>query len=167
MFSISRSDWRQLPWFVRLGLMVVAARRDTEHRLHAWTNRLPIDVDVPYHWTDADIAELQSERLTALIKKQQSMYNDYFKLVSKVLPRGVSLSKTEFLSAIDCVRSRAFSGPLETAPFRERLRLSLFIAANTFVWPLLNVLNWENALNGKPRFYVQPFTLFSLLQDQF
>lgn len=167
IFSISRSDWRQLPWFVRLGLMVVAARRDTEDRLHGWANRLPTDVDVPYRWSDAEIAELQSERLAKLIKKQRRIYDDYFKRVCQMLPRDVSLSKSEFLSGIDCVRSRAFSGPLEAAPFRQRLQLSLFIVANTFGWPLLNVLSWENALNGKPWFYVLPSALYSLFYDQF
>lgn len=149
IFSIPRSEWRRIPWYARLALLIINAQRDKNHPLHAWINRLPFtSVDVPHQWTDEEIARFQNERLRSLILEQRQAYSECYRRVSGLLPHDQSISKDEFISVINCVRSRAFSGPLETAPFRERLRLLIFIATNTFLWPLLNVLSWENSLNG-------------------
>lgn len=146
-FALSRATWRELPWFVRLALVLLSVRNDEQHPLHGWSKSLPTTVDVPHHWADADIAWLQSPRMSSQIDDQRRTYRNCFQRITNALP-DVEISYDEFVWAIDCVRSRAFAGPLEPAPFRERLKLTLFVVGNTFLWPSLNILPWENAING-------------------
>lgn len=147
-FPIPKSEWRKLPWFARLALLLISARKNKNHPLHPWTKLLPSSVDLPYHWSDSEISQLQDQRIASLIKTQRHSYQNCFQKICNALPQKNSLSYKEFSWAVDCVRSRSFSGPLEAAPFRDRLRLIMFVAVNTFVWPSLHVLPWENAVNG-------------------
>lgn len=146
-FPIPREIWRTLPWYARLALMILDAKRDQSHPLHAWASLLPASVDTPYHWTDAELDQIQSDRIVALVREQRRSYATIYNRICLHIPTA-RLPYESFKWAVDCVRSRAFSGPLETAPFRARLRLVLFIAGNTFLWPLFNVLPLQNSING-------------------
>lgn len=146
-FPLTQSEWRKLPWYARLALQVLSANEAAVHPLQAWTQRLPSAIDVPHHWSDADLVQLQSSRMVSLISKQRQAYRKAFQSIEAALPN-CRLSYERFVWAVDSVRSRAFAGPLEPAPFKARLQLAGFIAVNTLVWPCVHVLPWENALNG-------------------
>lgn len=146
-FSMPKETWRTFPWYARLALMILNVKRDKSHPLHDWVTLLPSYVDTPHHWSDADLAQLQNDHMVALIREQRRSYSNTYNKICIASPTS-RMSHDAFIWAVDCVRSRAFSGPLEPAPFRARLRLSLFITVNTFIWPLLNVLPWQNSLNG-------------------
>lgn len=169
---ISRAQWSSLPWYARLALLLVDARRDVYHALHAWAMRLPTSLNSPHHWGERELAELQSEAFVNAVAGQRRAYRECYDKVAAAVVTGVdaaavasATSRTtmmtmenakprlnvtfeQFVWAVDCVRSRAFAGPLEAAPFRERLQLTAFVAVNTLLWPALNFLEWENALNG-------------------
>lgn len=146
-FPIPRSVWRSLPWYARLALSIVTASNTDSDLLHQWTNCLPSSIDTPHHWSTAELEQLQSPRMLTLVHDQRRAYTACYNRIFDAVP-DTDLSYDLFIWAVDCVRSRAFSGPQEAAPFRERLRLALFIASNTLVWPTLHVIPWENALNG-------------------
>lgn len=146
-FPIPKETWRTLPWYARLALMVLHVKRDVNNALHIWTKFLPSLVDSPHHWSDDDLAQLQNDHIVSLIRDQRRSYSTAYNRICAAIP-SARLSYDEFIWAVDCVRSRAFSGPLEPAPFRARLRLTIFIALNTLAWPILNVLPWQNSLNG-------------------
>lgn len=146
-FPIPKAKWRTLPWYVRLALGILNARLDKDHPLHDWTKRLPTSVDVPHHWSESDLRQLQNDSIRAKILKQRLQNRQYFQDILKTLPK-CALSFEDFQWAVDCVLSRAFSGPLGPPPFKERLRLLAFIIANAVLWPSVHVLPWENAVNG-------------------
>lgn len=147
--KVSSDTWRKLPWYVRLALRTSECQQDKEHELHFWASLLPTSVGLPHHWSDSQLAELQNTRLIDAITEQRHEYRKWYNLLNKAnnpIMRGKTYN--DFVRVVDCVRSRAFQGPLELAPFMERLRLMLFIAANVFLWPALKALPLENALNG-------------------
>lgn len=148
--KIEQESWQRLPWFARLGLLIVDAKLDPKSNLQPWISRLPKSFDTPLHWSDEELNELQSPQMVEAVKQQRSLYKKLFDGINSnsnnMLARDMKYS--DFVWAVECVRSRAFSGPLEVAPFKERIRLFLFIAANTLAWPALHVLPLENALNG-------------------
>lgn len=149
-FPIAKETWRTLPWYARLALMILHVKRDEKNALHHWAEFLPRVVDTPHHWSDDDIAQLQNDHMSSLIRDQRRSYSTAYNRICAAIP-SARLSYDTFIWGVDCVRSRAFSGPLEPASFRARLRLSVFIAANTLLWPILNILPWENSLNGTCR----------------
>lgn len=150
-FPLSTSEWRKLPWYARLALNVLSAYQQKDHPLHTWATRLPSPIDIPHHWSESDLELLQSDRLISLISKQRQSYRKVFDRIITALPN-TDLSYDSFLWAVDCVRSRAFAGPLEPAPFKDRLRLTIFVTINTLLWPSVNALSWENAINGMVRY---------------
>lgn len=145
--KISSQTWRRLPWFARLALRILEARNG---EFKDWVNRLPREFDTLIHWNMKELKELQSPRMINEVTKQKATYREYWDILNGDPGNGMlrDLTYDEFVWAVECVRSRAFSGPLELASFKERSRLFAFIAVNTFLWPTVGVLNWENALNG-------------------
>jgi len=146
--SICKETWSRLPWFARLAMLIVHAKQQPDSPLNPWTNRLPTEFQTPFHWSEKELSELQSPRMTMAVHNERKLYRKLFDDVNGNAENGIALTYAEFVWAVQCVRSRAFSGPLEVAPFKERLQLFLFILANTLGLPLLHVLPWENALNG-------------------
>lgn len=138
--------WQRLSWYARLALMLHDKKSDPAWR--GWIALLPKSFDTPIQWCESDLAELQSPRMRKRVHTQRKSYRAMYDSLEKCAITD-SLSYDDFVWAINCVRSRAFSGPLETAPFKERVRLSAFIVINTLVWPALNVLGWRQALDGK------------------
>lgn len=148
--KISQSTWQSLPWYARLALLILEARVDPHSKWKPWIETLPTSFDTPFHWTESQLSELQSPRMVELVHDQRKLYRKLYNDINSGPANSLarSISYADFVWAVECVRSRAFSGPLEVAPFKQRLRLFLFIGANTFAWPTLHVLPWENALNG-------------------
>lgn len=97
-----------------------------------------------------ELKELQSPHMTRAVHEQRKSYRKLYDKINSTpgneLARGMKYD--DFVWAIECIRSRAFSGPLEVAPFKQRLRLFFFILTNTIAWPALHLLTWQNALNG-------------------
>lgn len=148
--KISQDTWGKLPWFARLGLLVHDARMDATNPLYTWAHKLPTTFNTPFHWDDKELLELQNPIMEQQVRDQRKQYKKWFNEVNKnsnnSLARGMSFNT--FVTAVECVRSRAFSGPLEAAPFKERLRIMLFVLTNVLLWPTLHVLPLQNALNG-------------------
>lgn len=148
--KISQSVWQSLPWYARLALLILNAKIDPHSKWKPWVRELPTSFDTPFHWTESQLSELQNLRMIKSVHDQRKQYRKLYNSINSNPANSLARNITyaDFVWAVECVRSRAFSGPLEVAPFKERLRLFLFITANTFAWPALNILPWENALNG-------------------
>lgn len=148
--KLSQRTWARLPWYGRLAILLLDAKQQDDSALQPWLSRLPSFFDTPFHWSDKELLELQNPRMVEAIHEQKKQYRKLFDEISGNTdnPIGRKLEYADFVWAIECIRSRAFSGPLEAAPFKERLRLLAFILSNTLAWPSLHVLPWENALNG-------------------
>lgn len=148
--QISGETWQRLPWFARLALLLLDAKLDPKSNMKLWIQKLPKSFDTPFHWSERELLELQNRKMIQSVHEQRKLYrklyNDINGNADNLLAR--KLKYDDFVWAVECIRSRAFSGPLEVAPFKERARLFLFIIANTIAWPAINILSWENALNG-------------------
>ncbi|KAI0566699.1 Rubisco LSMT substrate-binding protein [Gracilaria domingensis] len=147
--KVSNETWRKLPWYVRLALRTLDCRTDNRNELHVWASLLPTSLELPLCWSDDELTELQNPRIIQAVREQRKEYKKWYDMLNSAnnaVMRGVKYG--DFLWAVNCVRSRAFQGPLELASFKERLRLIVFIASNVVIWPALNTLPLENALNG-------------------
>lgn len=148
--QVSQQTWQMLPWYANLALLLLDAKLDAGNKLQPWIDRLPDSFDSPFHWTEKELLELQSPRMTKAVHEQRKMYRKLYDAINSNADNAIArkIRYSDFIWAVECIRSRAFSGPLEVAPFKERLRLFLFIFTNTIAWPALHVLSWQNALNG-------------------
>lgn len=148
--KISQQTWQMLPWYAHLALLLLDAKLDAGSKLQPWIERLPASFNTPFHWTEKELLELQSPRMTKAVHEQRRLYRKLYDAINSNADNAIArkMKYSEFVWAVECIRSRAFSGPLEAAPFKERLKLFLFILTNTFAWPALHVLSWENSLNG-------------------
>lgn len=158
--GISKETWEQLPWYARLALLIVDAKLDANNKWHPWVLRLPASFDTPFHWSGSELRELQNPRIVDAVAEQKKLYRKHFDDINSSPDNTLirKMSYSTFVWAIECVRSRAFAGPLEVAPFKERFRVFLFLVANTLLWPALHLIPWENALNGESiLFSVHPF----------
>ena len=148
---ISSETWKKMPWYARLALVLLSKKDSESEYWQQWIEMLPSTFDHPLHWSEQELGELQSLRLSRAVHSQRKLYRKLFNYLNENNQNAIAkrLNYTSFVWAIDCVRSRSFSGPLEPAPFKKRLRLGLFIGANVVIWPLLRLLDWNNAINGE------------------
>lgn len=158
--KLSQATWQKLPWFARLAMLLLDAKLDPESKLQPWIERLPQSFETPFHWSEKELLELQSPKMTQDVHEQRKKYRKLFDEINGNADNAIArkMNYSDFVWAVECIRSRAFAGPLEAAPFKERLRLFLFILTNTFAWPALHLLSWENALNGQLPFFFLGFS---------
>ena len=116
-----------------------------------WIQQLPSSFSTPFHWNDAELASAEYPALMQKVQKQRADWLQFYqqwvndsggngnKLVAAV-------SYDEFVWALECVNSRAFSGIYEGSSAAERRSLFLFTGALTLVWPLLGLGSAEQSL---------------------
>lgn len=139
--------WNAVPWFARLAVKLLLKREDKDWK--PWISALPKSIDTPLHWEDEELDELQSKRLKKSILAQRVVYREMFDKLEMKSSFMKSIRYEDFELAMDIAISRAFQGPLEVASFKERVRLFLFVGAVTMGSPLLGILDWNRAINGK------------------
>ena len=124
-----------------------AAQEDVPMRA-TWSNALPDAFDTtPLHWDADERAALQYAFLEQAVAEQQKQWDALYRryLVSTFGSSSSDhgrwsggadwraftdrITREEFYWALECARSRAFSGPCESTPFRDRVRLAAFSAA--------------------------------------
>lgn len=150
--KIHPEAWKKLPWYARLALKLHDKKNDPSWQ--EWISLLPDGFDTPFHWPEADLVQLQSPTMTNLIHLQRKSYRKlYIDLISDTRNAITkTMSYEDFVWAIDCVRSRSFSGELEPATFKERFRTVTFISLITIAWPSFHLLSWNQSINGKKTF---------------
>ena len=145
-----------LRWFGRLAAQLLAVKHGgAGARLGAvdrgpWVAALPAAFDTPLHWSDADLAELQDARLEARVRAQRDEWRAMHAEAVARDPDGsfARLPYAEFEWALECVRSRAFSGPYEGSSFAQRRGLLLWVAGLVAAYLGLGLGDPLNALNG-------------------
>lgn len=149
--KICTETWRKLPWYARLAILLHVQRLSQQHRWTQWIEMLPRSYDIPFYWKQHELNELQNKSVIDAVEAQRKSYRNVYATIKENDQNTLTdfMSYDDFVWAVHSVRSRAFSGSMEVAPFKERLRLMLFVAANTVAWPLLHVLDWGNAINGE------------------
>lgn len=164
--------WARFPAWGRLALLVAAARyvppsasadaatatADTAAAAAAaaaardgrrvWLDAIG-EVDVPLFWSDAELAAAEYPPLVTRVAAQRATLR---RLYESLAAGGAALAEhlpyDGWLWAVAAVRSRAFSGAKETAPFRSRLGLLAFIAALGVAAPAVGLVTPDAAANG-------------------
>uniref|UniRef100_A0A7S3NN32 SET domain-containing protein n=1 Tax=Aureoumbra lagunensis TaxID=44058 RepID=A0A7S3NN32_9STRA len=147
---LSALQWRELDWEGRLAATLLAVQKNTasisEHK--KWFDSLPESYDeIPaVGWTDKEIIELGYAPVTEAIEIQRQKWD---KIIQVLIESGLAPSKEKAMWAIATVRSRSFSGPLEsTGTAKQRILLlgfALWLAAGYVIFDLGSI---DQAIQG-------------------
>lgn len=150
-----RDAWLALPWWARLALLLLS--EDTagaSSPLAAYCAALPRSLDLPRHWTGAQLAALPawSQLSKRVLAQQTELAAVHAALTAAAAAQpgclAAGLSIERFGWAVDCVRSRTFSGPYEGSDASDRKALLLFIAALALVYTVTGAGPVENAASA-------------------
>lgn len=153
---VSQQLWEQSLWYSRLAFKLLhelkVLRNDSTKLV--WLDQLPKAFSTPFHWSDEEIDGLQYPALKDKIATQRKEWRElYLRWMSddeggggQVVPKDVSLS--EFIWALECVNSRAFSGVYEGSSAKQRGLLLMFTGALSLAWPLLHLGTFEQSLSA-------------------
>jgi hypothetical protein len=127
----------------------------TSTKDRAWVSALPTQFDTPFHWTDEQLALLQSPALVTKVQQQRQDWRRFYNRWQYSTSSNVSTGSTavsasqvsfeQFVWAMEACNSRAFSGPYEGTTAAERLSLLAFTAVLTVLWPALHLTTLEQS----------------------
>lgn len=150
---VSQQLWEQSLWYSRLAFKLLhelKVLRNNSIKL-VWLDQLPKSFSTPFHWSDEEIDDLQYRSLKDKIAVQRKEWRElYQRWMSDDEggqgPKDISLS--EFIWALECVNSRAFSGVYEGSSAKQRGLLLMFTGALSLAWPLLHLGTFEQSLSA-------------------
>lgn len=163
--AVSDDVWATLPWYVRLAVRLLYVKGElggaapgtsadaqaVNNLRRDWAGLLPRSFDeMPIAWSEADLGALQSMRMRGAVHKIRAQYRAFYDSVcgSGSMGEAGFVSYDRFVWALQCVRSRSFAGELETAPFKERVRLFGFVGALALAGVVAGSLSPSQAANG-------------------
>lgn len=116
-----------------------------------WIQQLPSSFSTPFHWQDGELASTEYPALVQKVQKQRANWLQFYQ--QWVDDSGDSTNKLvaavtfdDFVWALECVNSRAFSGVYEGSSAAERRSLFLFTGLLTLIWPLLELGSAEQSI---------------------
>lgn len=152
---VSQQLWEQSLWYSRLAFKLLhelkVLRNDSIKRV--WLDQLPEAFSTPFHWSDEEIDDLQYPSLKDKIAVQRKEWRElYQRWMSDNSEGGQSpkddVSLSEFIWALECINSRAFSGVYEGSSAKQRGLLLMFTGALSLAWPLLHLGTFEQSLSA-------------------
>jgi hypothetical protein len=145
---VSQSLWEKSLWFQRLAFKLLYEYYVVPNEKKVWFEQLPKSFSTPFHWNTESLQNLQYLTLQDKVLQQQrewKAFYDEWKLQAKI---GNTLSFEQFVWAMECVSSRAFSGVYEGSSAQERRAIIAFTGVLTGLWPVLHLSTFEQALSG-------------------
>jgi hypothetical protein len=118
-----------------------------------WIQQLPSTFSTPFHWQEA---ELVGTEYPALVQKVQKQRTDWLQFYQQWVEDSggsandlvATVSFDDFVWALECVNSRAFSGIYEGSSAAERRSLFLFTGLLTLIWPLIGLGSAEQSISA-------------------
>ena len=152
----SEKFWsEQCKWDHRLALKLIYEKkgfnRNSKLNKQPWIDKLPESFSTPLHWSKNDIKKTQYSALENKVKKQLEDWQKFYSNWSTHISGSDEISQVtfdEFVWALECVNSRAFSGIYEGSSASERRGLYLFTGALTLLWPLAGLGTAEQSLGA-------------------
>uniref|UniRef100_A0A7S1TGF7 SET domain-containing protein n=1 Tax=Compsopogon caeruleus TaxID=31354 RepID=A0A7S1TGF7_9RHOD len=143
--SLDEATWRRAPWWARMAVRLLSELdKGPDSPLYSWLNQLPQTFNTPLHWTDDQLAELHYDAVVQTVDRQRreilALHRGLFK--------GSGVTLDQFTWAVECVRSRAFSGAVTPASFQERLPLILFLWTISGFSLFLQLFTLDQIANG-------------------
>ncbi len=163
-----RDFWREQEWWCKLAVLLLlrTRARDSAEDVAPYARSLPSEgtMATPFHWSDAQLAELHYPPAVAAVAAQRAawgaLYDDF---TVRCASRNAALRGTTpgaFFHAIECVRSRTFSGPYEGSDWEQRVRQYLLTGGLALGYVALGFGPPSQALNGAMSVF-----LFILFRD--
>ena len=152
----SEKFWsEQCKWDHRLALKLIYEKKgfnkNSKLNKQPWIDKLPESFSTPLHWSKNDIKKTQYSALENKVKKQLEDWQKFYSNWSTHISGSDEISQVtfdEFVWALECVNSRAFSGIYEGSSASERRGLYLFTGALTLLWPLAGLGTAEQSLGA-------------------
>ena len=115
-----------------------------------WLKQLPTSYSTPLHWPESIVSqETQYPALAAKVQRQRAEWRAFYdRWMSEKSPEAARVSYDDYLLALECVNSRAFSGTYEGSNAGERQSLLLFTGVLTLAFPLAGFATWEQSLSA-------------------
>ena len=118
---------------------------------YSWIKQLPSKFTTTFRWSDDILKELQYDSVVSKVYIQRKEWKDNFNKWKLAVADNVALKNftfDDYVYALECVNSRAFSGIYEGSNASQRQQLLLFTAGLTIVWPLLGFGTVEQSLSA-------------------
>ena len=152
----SEKFWsEQCKWDHRLALKLLYEVKGfaKDSNKQPWLDKLPTSFSTPFHWTKDEILKTQYSALDVKVEKQKNDWLKFYESWSTHIEKSENsqiseVSFTDFIWAMECVNSRAFSGIYEGSTAAERRGLYLFTGALTLLWPLAGLGTAEQSLGA-------------------
>ena len=114
-----------------------------------WIQQLPTSFSTPLHWHDNQIAFTEYPALAQKVQQQRRDWKLFYdQWIKDSGGKSSVVSFEDFVWALECVNSRAFSGPYEGSTAAERKALLFFTGLLTVAWPLFGFGSPEQALSA-------------------
>ncbi len=165
--GLSQEFWNDCDWWAKLGLLlVVEMRQGSASARKEYIEALPKAIPTPLHWTREQLALLRYEALAQDVAEQRAAWDDLYARycrAAKGVPSGLA-SQEEFVHAMECVRSRTFSGPYEGSNWETRVKQYALVVVLAVGYVALGLGEVYQAFNGAIGVFL--FTLFTDLLVQ-
>lgn len=117
---VDATFWDAKPWSVRLALMLLhEARQGASSRVAGYVAQLPRSFDTPLHWSAMERQALAYPHLVAEVEQQERQWKQLYTDLMAASPQ-CGVSREELTWAMECVLSRAFSGPYSGSTLRQK-----------------------------------------------
>ena len=148
--GLDQEFWDRCDWWGKLAcLLLDEMQRGDSSPLGVYLSALPEAIPTPLHWSQDQLDLLQYKPIEEEIEKQRaSWFNLYEKYAAARSSPASVVSRDEFIHAIECVRSRTFSGPYEGSNWETRTKQYFLVAVLAVLYVLGGFGEAYQAFNG-------------------
>ncbi|KAA6421676.1 MAG: N-methyltransferase (ISS) [Trebouxia sp. A1-2] len=165
---IDQAYWAKSQWFEKMALMLLHERKKGKNSaVSGYIEQLPARFDTLFHWSPEELQLLMYPPLIQQVQQQKQYWHDHYKNV-KAASSDNPVGEDELVWALECVRSRAFSGPYSgesqttgltaqtpviarycwSPPVKDRAKLVLPFVLAALAYTQVAHLPLEQILNG-------------------
>mmetsp|Transcript_31311 Transcript_31311/g.52361 ORF Transcript_31311/g.52361 Transcript_31311/m.52361 type:complete len:678 (+) Transcript_31311:58-2091(+) len=153
---VTQEIWEKSLWFQRLAFQLLFEMKidiGNNSNKKDWFQQLPSSFSTPIHWSDKDIEAMQYPALQNKVTLQRDEWRAFYDSWQKQggsgnIAASSMVTYDEFVWAMECMNSRAFSGTYEGSSAKERSALLLFTGVLTILWPLLDLGTYEQSISA-------------------
>lgn len=145
---IDAAYWSKCQWFEKMALMLLhEQQKGQQSPVSGYVEQMPTDFDTLLHWSPEELQLLMYPHLIQQVQQQKQSWHEHYQNVQNA-SKGKSVSESDLVWALECVRSRAFSGPYSGPPVKQRAKIIVPLALAAFAYTQAVRLPLEQVLNG-------------------
>lgn len=134
-----------MKWDERLAMKLLHLKHVAKNpKLAAWIEELPRSFSTPLGWSEAELQALQYEAIGERVATQSDKWAALHARWAG--ESAAALAPAELTWALQCINSRAFSGPFEGSTAAERRALLAFTSLLAVLWPLAGLGTVEQSV---------------------